>query len=39
MKLLHKLYNHLDIPWVNLIWFKYYQTRVPHVARETGCFW
>jgi hypothetical protein len=39
LKQLHKFYNKEDIPWVNLIWFKYYQHAVPHTAREKGSFW
>jgi hypothetical protein len=39
LKQLHKFYNKEDIPWVNLIWFKYYQHVVPHTAREKGSFW
>jgi len=39
MKHLHKFYNHADIPWIQLIWFKYYQDKVPHASREVGSFW
>jgi len=39
MKHLSKFYNKADIPWVHLIWNKYYSTKVPHVARESGSFW
>jgi hypothetical protein len=39
LKQLHKFYNKEDIPWVNLIWFRYYQHAVPHTAREKGSFW
>jgi hypothetical protein len=39
MKHLSKFYNHEDIPWVHLVWDKYYTNKVPHVARETGSFW
>jgi hypothetical protein len=35
MKHLSKFYNHEDIPWVHLVWDKYYTNKVPHVARET----
>jgi len=35
LKHLHKFYNQADIPWVQLVWFKYYQDRVPHASRET----
>lgn len=39
MKHLHKFYNKLDIPWVQLIWFRYYTSKVPHASREVGSFW
>jgi hypothetical protein len=39
MKQLHKFYSKSDIPWVNLVWFKYYNGRVPHIQREVGSFW
>jgi hypothetical protein len=39
VKQLHKFYNKVDTPWVNLIWTKYYQNKVPHAAREVGSFW
>jgi hypothetical protein len=39
MKHLSKFYNKADIPWVRLVWNKYYTNRVPHVAREMGSFW
>ena len=35
LKHLHKFSNQADIPWVQLVWFKYYQDRVPHASRET----
>ena len=38
MKQLHKFYNRMEIPWVQLIWFKYFQNKVPHAAREMGSF-
>jgi hypothetical protein len=28
-----------NIPWCNLIWYKYYQYKVPHASREVGSFW
>jgi hypothetical protein len=34
MKHLNKFYNRAYIPWVNLVWSKYYTTKVPHAARE-----
>jgi len=36
---LDKFYNRRDIPWVQLIWWKYYQEKVPHAAREIRSFW
>jgi hypothetical protein len=39
LKHLDKFYNKRDIPWVQLIWWKYYQDKVPHAAREVGSFW
>ena len=39
MKHLHKFYNKENIPWVQLVWFKYYSMKVPHASREVGSFW
>jgi hypothetical protein len=39
LKHLHKFYNKADVPWVNLIWSKYYSDKVPHATREVGSFW
>jgi hypothetical protein len=39
MKHLHKFYNKSDIPWVQLVWFRYYSNKVPHASREVGSFW
>ena len=39
MKHLHKFYNQADIPWIKLIWFKYYEQKIPHAMREVGSFW
>ena len=39
MKHLSKFYNKENIPWVCLIWSKYYSNRVPHATREVGSFW
>jgi hypothetical protein len=35
LKHLHKFYKE-NIPWVQLIWHKYYRNKVPHAAREVG---
>jgi hypothetical protein len=39
MKHLSKFYNRADVPWVQLVWNKYYSAKVPHAAREVGSFW
>jgi len=39
LKQLHKFYNHHNIPWVHLIWAKYYTNKVPHGSRKVGSFW
>jgi hypothetical protein len=36
LKHLHKFYNKEDIPWVHLIWDRYYTNKIPHAAREVG---
>lgn len=39
MKQLHKFYSKEDIPWVQQIWFNYYDNRVPHAQRLVGSLW
>ena len=39
LKQLHKFYMNSNIPWCKLIWWKYYQHKVPHAIREVGSFW
>ena len=39
LKLMHKFYNKLDVPWVHLIWDTYYASTVPHAAAPCGSFW
>jgi hypothetical protein len=39
IKQLHKFYSKDDIPWVQQLWFKYYDGKVPHLQREMGSFW
>ena len=40
LKQLHKFYSKKDVPWVKLIWSKYYANgKVPHGHREVGSFW
>jgi hypothetical protein len=34
LKQLNKFYAKSDVPWVHLIWSKYYQSKVPHGSRE-----
>jgi hypothetical protein len=40
LKHLDKFYNKADIPWVNLIWNKYYSNGdVAHLTKDKGSFW
>lgn len=39
LKQLDKFYRKKNIQWVNLIWQRYYNGIVPHLAREKGSFW
>lgn len=39
LKQLQKFYNRVDIPWVQLIWNKYYTDKVPHASDPCGSFW
>lgn len=41
MKHLHKFFNNRDLPWVQLIWNKYYinSDKPPHAHKEKGSFW
>lgn len=39
LKDLHKFYNHLDVPWVRLIWDSYFDEQVPHATTICGSFW
>jgi len=39
LKHLDKFYNKVDVPWVQLVWFKYYSNKVLHAACEVGSFW
>ena len=38
LKHLDKVYDKVDVPWVQLVWFKYYSNKVPHATREVGSF-
>jgi hypothetical protein len=39
LKQLDKFYRKENIQWINLIWQRYYENEVPHLAREKGSFW
>jgi hypothetical protein len=39
IKHLDKFYNHMDIPWVHLLWSAYYVGKVPHAENLCGSFW
>jgi hypothetical protein len=39
LKFLHKFFNSYDLPWVNLIWNKYYSSRGLPGHRTIGSFW
>jgi hypothetical protein len=39
LKQLHKFYNKKDIPWIHLIWNRYYSSKVPHASSDIGSFW
>jgi hypothetical protein len=39
LKQLGKFYNRFYTPWVNLIWNRYYQHKVPHASSEVGSLW
>jgi hypothetical protein len=39
LKYLHKFYHKMDVPWVMLIWYKYYGDKVPHATTKIGSFW
>ena len=39
LKFLHKFYNRMDIPWVQLIWDTYYIASIPHAMVACGSFW
>lgn len=38
MKNLHKFFNKVDLPWIKLIWEKYYPSQLPH-SRMVGSSW
>ena len=39
LKHLHKIYNKVDVPWIQLIWNTYYRHKVPHLVSARGSFW
>jgi hypothetical protein len=39
MKHLDNFFNHVDVPWVNLIWQAYYEGSVPQAEKLCGSFW
>jgi hypothetical protein len=36
---IQKFYNHLNIPWVNLLWKSNYNEKAPHAISPKGSFW
>jgi hypothetical protein len=38
MKCLHKFFNRVNIPWVNIIWDTHYSNSLPSV-KPVGSFW
>lgn len=39
LKNLHKFFNRLDIPWINLVWEKYYKNGKLPSSIKKGSFW
>ena len=39
IKQLHKFYNRVQVPWVQLVWNTYYHNRIPHATELCGSFW
>jgi hypothetical protein len=39
LKFLDKFYKRRDIPWVQIVWDKYYDEQVPHARPPCGSFW
>ena len=39
LKHLHKFFNRLDIPWVQLVWEKHYRNGTLPGSRKKGSFW
>lgn len=39
LKFLHKFYNKMDIPWVQLTWDTYYNQKILHATDPISSFW
>ena len=39
LKNLHKFFNRLDLPWVNIVWEKYYSNGSLPFTQKKGSFW
>jgi hypothetical protein len=39
LKNLHKIFNKVDLPWVQLIWNRYYPNGKVHGLAKKGGFW
>ena len=39
LKHLHKFFNHLDVPWVHLVWNCHYQNDGLPINNNKGSFW
>lgn len=39
LKYVHKFIHKADVPWVMLIWHKYYEDMPPHAKPRCGSFW
>lgn len=39
LKYIHKFIHKVDVPWVMMIWHKYYEDTPPHAKPRCGSFW
>lgn len=39
LKYIHKFIHKVDVPWVMLVWHKYYDDTPPHAKPRCGSFW
>lgn len=39
LKYIHKFIHKEDVPWVMLVWYKYYDDTPPHAKPRCGSFW